>query len=77
MLRPNGFSQQDGLMSFTLYDATFDDAALVTSLIHQGFEEYRDTLTPPSGAHKETVDTISAKMQARVAHDFFNSDFWL
>src|SRR4051812_14068957 len=50
-------------MSFTLHDASLDDAALITSLIHQGFEEYRDTLYPPSGAHKETADTISAKMQ--------------
>ena len=51
------------LMSFTLHDATLDDAALVTSLIHHGFEEYKDTLYPPSGAHKETVETIAAKMQ--------------
>lgn len=50
-------------MSFTLHDATLDDAALVTSLIHQGFEEYKDTLYPPSGAHKETVETIGAKMK--------------
>lgn len=50
-------------MSFTLHDATPDDAALVTSLIHQGFEQYKDALYPPSGAHKETPDTIGKKMQ--------------
>jgi ribosomal protein S18 acetylase RimI-like enzyme len=50
-------------MSFTLQDATLDDAALVTSLIHQGFEQYRNTLYPPSGAHNETVDTIGDKMK--------------
>lgn len=50
-------------MSFTLYDATLDDATLVTTLIHQAFEEYKDTLTPSSGAHIETVETITAKMQ--------------
>lgn len=50
-------------MSFTLHDATLDDAVLVTSLIHEGFEQYKDTLYPPSGAHKETPDTIGAKMK--------------
>ena len=63
MLRPYSFYTQESLMSFTLHDATLNDAALVTSLIHQGFEEYKDTLYPSSGAHKETLETISAKIE--------------
>jgi len=45
-----------------LREATHDDVALLLSLIHQSFEEYRTLLDPPSGAHRETLDTVRQKM---------------
>ena len=46
-----------------LRDATLDDAALITGLVMAGFEEYRETLVPPSGAHSETPEKIRAKLE--------------
>lgn len=47
----------------TLRDARLDDAPLMTELILTVFEDYRDKLTPPSGAHNETPEKIRAKIK--------------
>ncbi|MEP6984761.1 MAG: GNAT family N-acetyltransferase [Chloroflexota bacterium] len=47
----------------TLRDATLADAPLMTDLIRAAFEDYRDKMTPPSGAHNETPEKILAKLQ--------------
>jgi len=39
-------------------EATQDDIPTLVALIHSAFEEYRGQLEPPSGAHRETVESI-------------------
>lgn len=46
----------------TLSAAVGADAPLLVSLVHAAFEEYRPLLNPPSGAHRETLDTICKKL---------------
>lgn len=46
----------------TLRPAPAEDAPLLLSLIHRAFEEYRPLLNPPSGAHRETVETVRDKV---------------
>ncbi len=51
----------------SITDATESDVAIIVSLIHRAFEEYRGVLDPPSGAHSETEETVRTKMtKARV-----------
>jgi ribosomal protein S18 acetylase RimI-like enzyme len=46
----------------TLSSAVQTDVPLLLGLVHAAFEEYRPLLNPPSGAHRETVDTIAQKL---------------
>jgi GNAT superfamily N-acetyltransferase len=45
-----------------LRDGTDADVAMITQVVQEGFAEYAGKLDPPSGAHRETADTIAAKM---------------
>lgn len=46
-----------------LREATYDDIPTLVTLIHTAFEEYRGRLEPPSGAHRETVQSIGTYLQ--------------
>ena len=46
-----------------LREATHDDVPTLVTLIHAAFEEYRGRLEPPSGAHRETVQSIGTYLQ--------------
>src|SRR4030095_12246319 len=46
-----------------LREATYDDIPTLVSLIHTAFEEYRGRLEPPSGAHRETAQSIGIYLQ--------------
>ena len=35
---------------------------LLLALVHAAFQEYRPLLNPPSGAHRETLDTIAKRL---------------
>jgi predicted N-acetyltransferase YhbS len=50
------------MSDMTLNTATEADTQQVLSLIQDAFEEYRDVLNPPSGAHRETADSIRKKL---------------
>ena len=43
--------------------ATYDDIPTLVTLIHAAFEEYRGRLEPPSGAHRETAQSIGTYLQ--------------
>jgi GNAT superfamily N-acetyltransferase len=45
-----------------LREATDDDVPTIVALIHAAFKEYDGAIDPPSGAHKEGVENIRAKM---------------
>ena len=46
-----------------LREATYDDIPTLVTLIHAAFEEYRGRLEPPSGAHRETAQSIGTYLQ--------------
>jgi N-acetylglutamate synthase-like GNAT family acetyltransferase len=46
-----------------LREATYDDIPTLVTLIHTAFEEYRGRLEPPSGAHRETAQSIGIYLQ--------------
>ena len=46
-----------------LREATHDDISTLVALIRTAFEEYRGRLEPPSGAHRETAQSISNYLQ--------------
>jgi N-acetylglutamate synthase-like GNAT family acetyltransferase len=46
-----------------LREATYDDIPTLVTLIRTAFEEYRGQLEPPSGAHRETAQSISNYLQ--------------
>ncbi|MEO8610764.1 MAG: GNAT family N-acetyltransferase [Chloroflexota bacterium] len=48
--------------TITLHAAAEADTVQVLALILDAFEEYRGVLNPPSGAHRETADTIHKKL---------------
>jgi predicted N-acetyltransferase YhbS len=48
--------------AITLHTAAEADTQQILSLIRDAFEEYRAVLNPPSGAHRETFDTIHKKI---------------
>ena len=50
------------MQAVTLHAAAEADTQQVLALILDGFEEYRDVLNPPSGAHRETAETIRKKL---------------
>ncbi|HZQ07384.1 MAG TPA: GNAT family N-acetyltransferase [Anaerolineae bacterium] len=46
-----------------LREASVSDAATIVSILQTAFQEYRALLDPPSGVHKESVESIVAKMK--------------
>ena len=46
-----------------LREATHDDIPTLVALIRTAFEEYRGRLQPPSGAHRETAESIGNYLQ--------------
>ncbi len=40
-----------------------EDAAVILDLMQRAFAEYKGVLDPPSGVHKETVETVREHMQ--------------
>ena len=46
-----------------LREATAADIATLVTLVHTAFEEYRGRLDPPSGAHKETPETLRQALE--------------
>ncbi len=46
-----------------LQEATYGDIPTLVTLIHAAFEEYRGRLAPPSGAHRETAQSIGTYLQ--------------
>ena len=46
-----------------LREAIQDDIPTLVTLIHTAFEEYRGRLEPPSGAHRETAQSIGIYLQ--------------
>ncbi|RPI49059.1 MAG: GNAT family N-acetyltransferase [Acidobacteria bacterium] len=42
----------------TLRDATPEDAPTLLRILREAFDEYKNVLEPPSGAHAETLDTV-------------------
>lgn len=49
--------------SIEIQSASDADAAAIAEILHQAFREYDGMLNPPSGVHKESADTVRAKMQ--------------
>ncbi len=49
-------------MNITTREATKSDISQILSLILKAFKQYEGVLDPPSGAHKETMETISTKL---------------
>lgn len=39
------------------------DAETIAQILHEAFREYDGVLVPPSGVHKESADSVRAKMQ--------------
>jgi GNAT superfamily N-acetyltransferase len=50
--------------AMTLREATADDVPTLLGLVHAAFEQYRDRLDPPSGAHHETEATLRGALEA-------------
>jgi GNAT superfamily N-acetyltransferase len=46
-----------------LREASEADAETLAALLRDAFEEYRDKLDPPSGAHDETADLVREKLE--------------
>ncbi len=46
----------------TLRAATVQDAATIVNVMQRAFQEYVDALKPPSGVHKETVESVREKI---------------
>lgn len=51
-------------MSLQIRPATENDLETMVDLLHRAFREYEGVLDPPSGTHKETVESVRAKMEA-------------
>jgi ribosomal protein S18 acetylase RimI-like enzyme len=55
------------MVNWLLHPATDEDAATLLAVIHAAFEEFRGRLDPPSGAHRETLESIRQKMASAQA----------
>jgi GNAT superfamily N-acetyltransferase len=55
------------LGQITLREAGTEDAVVVLRLMQAAFEEYEGVLDPPSGANKETIDTVRRKLAGGAA----------
>jgi len=51
------------VLNITYREAILSDTPMIVDIIHEAFEQYKNTLIPPSGAHKETIQTIGTKMK--------------
>src|SRR5262245_19737569 len=49
--------------SIVLREATVADIPTLVTLVHTAFEDYREQLDPPSGAHSETPETFRQALQ--------------
>jgi predicted N-acetyltransferase YhbS len=49
-------------MDITIRSAISADVQKILYIIHEAFGQYKDNLLPPSGAHKETIQTIEEKL---------------
>jgi ribosomal protein S18 acetylase RimI-like enzyme len=58
----------------TLTSAVEADVPLLFALVHAAFEEYRPLLNPPSGAHRETLESIAKKLAAGGAYIAWNGE---
>ncbi len=52
------------MLPIHLRDATEDDIPAILSAIHRAFAEYGGVLAPPSGAHRESPETIRDKLRS-------------
>ena len=50
--------------TIVLREATIGDVPTLLALVHAAFEQYRDRLDPPSGAHHETEATLRGALHA-------------
>lgn len=50
--------------SVSIVEATPDDALLVHDLTLAAYEEYRETLVPPSGVFEDSVDDVRGEIEA-------------
>src|SRR5690242_6494570 len=50
------------MSSVILREATADDIPAALAVLHAAFEEYRTRLDPPSSAHRETVESLQARL---------------
>jgi GNAT superfamily N-acetyltransferase len=41
-----------------------DDCVTLAAIVHAAYREYEGKLTPPSGAHRETVESLAAKIES-------------
>jgi predicted N-acetyltransferase YhbS len=48
----------DAVSRITLREAAEDDLPAALAVLHAAFEEYRALLDPPSGVHRETVESL-------------------
>lgn len=51
------------MSDLALREATMADAAMLLQVLQTAFAEYREQLDPPSGVHRETVDSLREKMR--------------
>src|SRR3990172_6868946 len=56
------------MSSISLRPAGAPDIEAIVAVIHAAFDQYKAVLTPPSGAHSETVVSVGKKMAAGGAH---------
>jgi ribosomal protein S18 acetylase RimI-like enzyme len=49
-------------LPFVIRRADFSELAMLCAVIHAAYAEFEGKLTPPSGAHKETVESLAAKL---------------
>src|SRR5262245_16472986 len=55
------------MSTIELREATSVDIPMLLRLIHHAFAEYEGQLDPPSGAHKETAETLSNALHSGFA----------
>ena len=60
---PRVASLHDVRLSALLRPATLSDAGVLASTIVAAFEEYRGTLTPPSLALEETIESVTLQLE--------------
>lgn len=50
------------IVQITFREATAEDAPALLQLMQTAFEEYEGVLDPPSGVHKETIETVRRRL---------------